>query len=81
MRAIDKKFSVEKLKEIDSKLADLSESEIIEIRDSLYDLGQLIFDDWLENGSGSKYPVRSLPILWNDNKIKLCQLRALRQRE
>jgi len=53
-------LSIEQLRKIDSKLTHLSDEEIMEIRASLYDLGGLMFDDWLENGDGSKYPVRFL---------------------
>ncbi len=64
-------LSIEQLRKIDSKLTHLSNDEILEIRDSFYDLGQLIFDDWLENGGGSKYPVRVLQKLEETNKIKI----------
>jgi hypothetical protein len=66
-------LSPEKLRKIDPKLAHLSDDEILEIRASLYDLGGLMFDDWLENGDGSKYPVRFLQRLKESNKIEVCK--------
>jgi hypothetical protein len=37
---------IEKLREIDPKLAGKSDAEIEEIRESLYGLAQLCFDTW-----------------------------------
>ena len=61
-------LSLEKLRKIDPK-THLSDEEVLEIRDSLYDLGNIVFDDWLENG-GSKYPTRVLQKLKVSNKLK-----------
>lgn len=66
-------LSLGQLRKIDPNLAHLSDEEIIEIRDSLYDLGGLVFDDWLENGDGSKYPVRFLQRLKESNNIEVCK--------
>lgn len=66
-------LNIEKLRKIDPDLAHLSDDEILEVRDSLYDLGQLMFDDWLENGDGSKYPVRFLQRLKESNNIEVCK--------
>jgi hypothetical protein len=66
-------LSLTQLRKIDPALAHLSDDEIIEVRDSLYDLGGLVFDDWLENGEGSKYPVRFLQRLKESNKMDICQ--------
>lgn len=66
-------LSIERLRKIDPSLAHLSDDEIVEIRETLYDLGQLIFDDWLENEAVSKYPVRVLQRLSEGNKIKKCK--------
>lgn len=63
-------LSPEQLKKIDPALAHLSDDEVLEVRDSLYDLGQLMFDDWLETEVVSKYPVRVLQKLKEGNKIK-----------
>jgi hypothetical protein len=63
-------LAVEKLRKIDPDLTHLSNDEILEVRDALYDLGQLMFDDWLENEVVSKYPVRVLQRLKEGNKIK-----------
>ncbi len=48
-------LSIDKLKSIDPKLKNLSNKEIEEIRQSFYDFGQLIFEDWHEQKFGSKY--------------------------
>jgi hypothetical protein len=72
-------LSVEQLKKIDPRLAHLSDDEIIEIRDTFYDLGQLIFDDWLESGAVSKYPVGVLQRLKESNKIEVCKLPEAKQ--
>lgn len=62
-------LSIEQLKKIDIGLDNLPDEEVVEIRDSYYDLGQLMFDDWLEN-DGSKYPVGVLQKLKESNKLK-----------
>jgi hypothetical protein len=66
-------LGAEQLRKIDPELAHLSDDEILEIRNSLYDLGGLIFDDWLENGAVSKYPIGVLQRLQESNKIETCK--------
>lgn len=63
-------LSIEQLRKIDPMLSHLSDDKLLEIRNSFYDLGQLIFDDWLENGAGSKSPVGVLQRLKDGNKIE-----------
>jgi hypothetical protein len=63
-------ISAEKLKTIDPKLTSIDEKQIENIRDSLYELGHLIFDDWLENEKSSKYPVKVLRGLQESNILK-----------
>lgn len=41
-------LSIEQLRLVDSTLKNLTDEELEEIRKELYDLGQLIWDDWLE---------------------------------
>lgn len=41
-------LSIERLREIDPELKDLSDEDIEEVRAILYDLGDLIWDVWLE---------------------------------
>ena len=43
-------LSIEKLREIDPELKDLSNEEIVKILASFYELGEIIWDDWLEQG-------------------------------
>ena len=59
----------EQLKKIDPEVS-LTDEELLEVRDSFYDLGQLIFEDWLEKAGGSKYPDRVLQKLEETNKLK-----------
>jgi hypothetical protein len=68
-------LTIRQLKKIDPDLAHLPDDEILEIRNTFYDLGQLIFDDWLENGPVSKYPVGVLQRLKGSNKIDVCKSR------
>lgn len=42
-------LSLKQLREIDPSLSHLSDEELIEIRDKLYELGELIWDDWIES--------------------------------
>lgn len=53
-------LSIESLKKIDPEMAHISDDELIKIRQSFYDFGQLMFDDWCEQKFGSKYPIGSL---------------------
>ena len=41
-------ISLEKLREIDPELKNLSDEEIIKIRDKFYELGEFMFDVWLK---------------------------------
>lgn len=66
-------LTLEQLRKIDPDLAHLPDDEILEIRDSLHDLCQLMFDDWLDNGAGSKYPVRVLQGLKERNRLEPCK--------
>jgi hypothetical protein len=66
-------LTIQQLRKIDPGLSNLSDKEIIEIRSSFYELGNLIFDDWLENGGGSKYPVRLVAKLKESNKMEICK--------
>lgn len=52
-------LSLEELRKIDPTLSDLSDAELIKVRNDLYKLGQIVFDDWAsEDRSGSKFPVK-----------------------
>lgn len=61
----------DQLKKIDSSFEEFSEEEILKVLASLYEQGQLIFDDWLMNKGGSKYPVGVLRKLEESNKLEL----------
>lgn len=54
-------ISIEKLRRIDSVNTEhLSDDELLAIRQSFYEFGQLMFDDWQEQKFGSKNPTGSL---------------------
>ena len=53
-------ISIESLRKIDPETAHLSDEELEKIRQSFYEFGQLMFDDWHEQKFGSKSPVGSL---------------------
>jgi hypothetical protein len=52
-------ISLETLRKIDSEISHISDDELEKMRQSFYDLGQLIFEDWQEQKFGSKYPIGS----------------------
>jgi hypothetical protein len=58
-------LTLEQYRQIDPELRKLSDEELIKVRAALYELGQIIFDDWLRHKqkSGSKYPVGDSRIL------------------
>lgn len=41
-------ISLDECRKLDSRLEKMSDEEVRKIRDSLYELGQLAFDIWLE---------------------------------
>lgn len=63
-------LSLEQLLKIDPDLENIPREELEKTRLKLYELGQLIFDDWLENEGGSKYPTRVLQELKKNSKVK-----------
>lgn len=62
-------ISIEKIRKIDSTTKHLADDELNSIRQSFYDFGQLIFEDWLEQKFGSKYPAGSFPDKQGGRKI------------
>jgi hypothetical protein len=62
-------ISLEKLRKIDVKISDLTDDELEKIRQSFYDFGQLVFEDWHEQKFGSKYPTSSFPNKQIEDKI------------
>jgi hypothetical protein len=52
-------LSIEKLKEIDPGLSHLSDADVEEIRDSMYEAAQLAFEVYWSRKYGSKYQVGS----------------------
>jgi hypothetical protein len=53
-------ISLGKLRKIDASMKDFTDDELKSIRDSFYELGQLMFEDWHEQKFGSKFPLGSL---------------------
>ena len=51
-------ISLAKIRKIDPEVASLTDDELEKVRQSFYDFGQLIFEDWKEQKFGSKYPIR-----------------------
>ncbi len=47
-------LSIKKCQQLNPELKNLSEEEILQIRDSLYELGQLALENWKSNNSDSK---------------------------
>jgi hypothetical protein len=62
-------IDINRLRKIDPELKDLSNKEIIVIREYLYNLGNFIFEGWHEQKFGSKYPAGDKHGKRNDNKI------------
>lgn len=51
-------ISLTDLRKIDPRLIEVSDEELIKIRHSLYSLGQLALEDFIEEKTGSKLPLR-----------------------
>ena len=50
-------ISLDRLRKIDPDTDHLTDDELEKVRQSFYDFGQLIFEDWQEQKFGSKNPV------------------------
>ena len=53
-------ISLEQCRKIEPDLEKLSDEEVTKIRNLMYGLGQLIYETWDEERSGSKFPLGSL---------------------
>lgn len=62
-------ISLEQLRRIDPEVAHLTDEELFEIRQSFYDFGELMFEDWKDQKFGSKNPIGLFPL--NDTESKL----------
>lgn len=60
-------LSLNQLRKIDPELRNLSDDEVLKIRDSFYELGQIIYEDWGANG-GSKNPVGGLAGIYRERE-------------
>ena len=59
-----------RIRKIDPSLADLSDEELKEVVQKLYELGQLVFEQWLTDGFGSKRPLGLLASEQEKPRIK-----------
>lgn len=66
-------ISLQKMKQIDPELSNLPDSELEEIRSSLYESAQLAFDVYWSKKLGSKYPVRLLTSPEDRVTIQTCK--------
>lgn len=57
------------MRKIDPTLSHLTDEELENIQKALYDMGQLIFEDWHEQKFDSKNPIGTLENPNNKNKI------------
>lgn len=62
-------LSLEQCRKLDSETSNLSDEELVKLRGEIYDMGQLMFDSWLQQIGGSKYPVAVLQKLREVNII------------
>ena len=53
-------LSVEQLRKIDPDLAHLSDDEVLRVRNTFYELGQIMYEDWEAQRGGSKNPFGGL---------------------
>ena len=51
-------ISLEKLREIDPALRGKSDEELTKIRNLLYGLGKLTLESYIQEKTGSKFPIR-----------------------
>ena len=63
-------LSIESLRRIDPSTAPLTDKELDVVRNTFYELGQLMFDDWQEQQVSPKYPIRVLTTKEKDIKYK-----------
>ncbi len=51
-------FTIERCRKIDPELQGLTDEEVVVLRDDMIEIAELAFQQWLNNGSGSKNPER-----------------------
>lgn len=67
----DNVLTLKKLRSIEpDETKNISDEELKKIRQSFYDFGQLIFEDWVEERFGSNYPLGSLTDYKDNHNIK-----------
>ncbi len=50
-------ISLEKIRQIDPETKHLTDEELEKVRDSFYEFGQLVFEDWCAQKFGPKSPI------------------------
>lgn len=64
-------LNIEQCRKRDSELSNLTDEEVLEIRDAFYEFGQLAFERWIKEKNVSKNPVGLLRDLKEDRIVKL----------
>ncbi|MEI6296076.1 MAG: hypothetical protein WCO84_00315 [bacterium] len=59
-------IDLQKCRQIAPELSDISDEDLQKILDSLYELGNLAFDVWIDKNKSSKYPHRSNGLIKED---------------
>jgi len=62
-------LTLEQCRQIDPKLNKLSDEELIKVRAALYELGQIIFDDWVTEKPVPSHPVGVLRVSEEPGKL------------
>lgn len=55
-------ISLDHLRKADAEISQLTDDELTEVRQNLYDLGELIFDEWKKEKFNYKNNKKSFPI-------------------
>lgn len=66
-------LTLQKIRQIDPKLANKSDAELEDLRLALYNTAQLSFDIWWAQKQGSKNPVGLFPDLKVGAKLRVCK--------
>lgn len=57
------------LRKIDPEVNELTDEELENTRKEFYEFGEILFDDWYEQKFGSKFPLGSLTIKYEEHTI------------
>jgi len=62
-------LSLHQLRKIDPILKDLPDEEVLRMREQLYELGELIFEDWQRSRKCPKSPVGVLTVAEEKHRV------------